>query len=134
MSFESELDSKTIEAWLKRFESTDDAEGTETTSITGRTAWGQPGWYETAWSWMGRQATGLDAPTQATPDQHWADDEMVLLSSSSNRGLVVMTATKSTNAPEPTEWASRFGWTEQELIINDAGRNWSLYRTNSGQP
>jgi muconolactone delta-isomerase len=133
ISFESEIDRETIELWLKEFESTEDADVTEATSMTGRTAWSRPGWYETASSWMRRQAAGRDALTQAAPDQHWTDDEIVLLSSHSNSGLVVMTATDSTDAPEPSEWASWFGWTEPELIINDAGRNWSLYRTSSGQ-
>jgi len=82
---------------------------------------------------MRRLATGPDTLTQATPDQYWTDDKLVLLSSPSNFGLVIMTATVLTDAPEPSEWASRFGWTEPELIINDDARNWSLYRTNSGQ-
>jgi len=129
IEFESEIDRETIETWLKEFGSAEDADGTE----TGRPAWSRPGWYETAWSWMRRHATGQDAPTQASPDQHWSDDEMVLLSSPSNSGLVVMTATDPNVTSEPSEWASRFGWTEPELIINDAGRNWSLYRTSSGQ-
>lgn len=131
--FESEIARETIELWLEEFESAEDADDSEPSSMTGRPPWSRPGWYETASSWMRRQATGPDALTQATPDQHWTDDDIVLLSSPSNFGLVVMTATVPTDAPEPSEWASRFGWTEPELIINDAGRNWYLYRTSSGQ-
>ena len=133
ISFESEIDRETIETWLKEFESAEAANGTEATSMTGRPAWSRPGWYEAAWSWIRRQAVGRDSPTQATPEQHWSDDEMVLLSSLSNSGLIVMTATRSADTPEPPEWASRFGWAEPELIINDADRNWSLYRISSGQ-
>lgn len=130
MEFESDPDREMIEAWLEEFESVDPSNG----SSSGRPPWSMPGWFESASSWIQRNATGKDRPSQAIPDQHWTDDHLAILSSPSDTGIVVMTASGAPDAPEslsPEEWASRLGWAGPELIADDTDRNWRLYRTGN---
>ena len=98
IDFETEFDRETIESWLREFESAEESSDPSTGDTTGRPRWSRPGWFETASSWIQRNASGLDAPTQATPDQHWTDDRMVVLSSPSASGQIVMTATTSSDS------------------------------------
>ena len=129
MEFKPGLDRDTIKSWLREFES----EKTSDDSGGNRTSWSRPEWFESAASWMKRNAIGPDSPTQAIPGQHWSDDRQVILASPSDNGVAIMTA----NAPGTTvqqsghdDWNSRFGWADPELITNDAARNWSLSRAN----
>ncbi|MDP6824182.1 MAG: hypothetical protein QF554_12925 [Dehalococcoidia bacterium] len=128
MEFESKSDREMIEAWLAEFESVDPSDDSRPV----RPPWSLPGWFENASSWVQRHATGKDKPTQAIPDQCWTDDRLAILSSPSDTGIVVMTATGSPGTPDSQdteEWASRLGWARPELIFDDTARNWRLYRT-----
>jgi hypothetical protein len=124
MTFKPGLDRDTINSWLREFESEKKSEN--------RASWSRPGWFESAASWMKRNATGPDSLTQAIPCQQCSDDRQVILASPSNNGVVIMTgnAPGTPIQPDPVDWASRFGWNDTELITNDAARNWSLYRAS----
>lgn len=123
MEFEHDPDRDAIEAWLDRFES----ENIEVASPP----WSQPGWFDAASSWMQRQAAAANASTHGVPDQHWTDEHMSVLAAASDHGTILMTASRSPGGPASSDWASRFGSADLELIASDTSRNWSLYRAVS---
>ena len=77
---------------------------------------------------MQSQATAANASIQGIPDQHWTDDQMSVLAAASDHGTILMTASQSPGEPVSSDWASRFGSTDLELITSDTSRNWFLYR------
>lgn len=125
MVFEQDFDKRSIESWVDE----NDTEIPVKYSDPGRPLWSRPGWYEAASSWMRRQTSGRDSTGNATPDQHWTDEHMTVLSAPSSDGIVVMTAEDTDSPQDPSEWAARHGWQRPELITNDSARRWSLYRT-----
>ncbi|MDA1257838.1 MAG: hypothetical protein O3C10_08360 [Chloroflexi bacterium] len=123
MEFEPPADRDVTEAWLRDYEATDDgAIGPP---------WNQPGWFESASTWMRRRAAAAGAPpVDQPPEQHWNDDAICVLVAASDLGAIVMTASTSPKAIGSSLWASRLDGARIEPIAEDSARNWALYRVS----
>ena len=143
MDFKPGPDRDIITTWLDNY-AADEPE------ISGP-PWSRRGWFEAASAWMQRQASASGVKVRGIPDQHWTSDDINVLTLASEEGMILMTASlgpasggrvsggPASGGPvsgsperiESSEWASRLGWTNLDLIASDPTRNWSLYRTAS---